>query len=56
MAEPPSDYPTVTPRIAVGDVAGATTIEAPRDTPYGDRRAMVRDPYGSMYQIANRLV
>ena len=35
--------------------AGASTIEAPLDTPYGDRRAMVRDPFGNMYQIAHRL-
>ncbi len=35
--------------------AGAVTIEAPLDTPYGDRRAMVRDPFGNVYQIACRL-
>ena len=35
--------------------AGATTIEAPLDTPYGDRRAMVRDPFGNVFQIAHRL-
>ena len=34
--------------------AGATTIEAPLDTPYGDRRAMVRDPFGNVFQIAHR--
>ena len=34
--------------------AGASTIEAPLDTPYGDRRAMVRDPFGNVYQIAHR--
>ena len=33
--------------------AGATTLEAPRDTPYGDRRAMVRDPFGNVFQIAH---
>jgi uncharacterized glyoxalase superfamily protein PhnB len=33
--------------------AGATTVETPRDTPYGDRRAMVRDPFGNMYQLAH---
>src|SRR5947209_20142989 len=27
--------------------AGATSVEAPLDTPYGDRRAMVRDPFGN---------
>jgi PhnB protein len=35
--------------------AGAETIEPPLDTPYGDRRAMVRDPFGNAYQIAHRL-
>jgi PhnB protein len=33
--------------------AGAATIEAPVDTPYGDRRAMVRDPFGNLLQIAH---
>ena len=33
--------------------AGATSIEAPLDTPYGDRRAMVRDPFGNIFQIAH---
>ncbi len=32
--------------------AGAETIEAPLDTPYGDRRAMVTDPWGNRWQIA----
>ena len=35
--------------------AGAETLEAPLDTPYGDRRAMVRDPYGNVFQIAHRV-
>jgi len=35
--------------------AGATTLEAPFDTPYGDRRAMVRDPFGNVFQIAHPL-
>ena len=35
--------------------AGATTIEAPLDTPYGDRRAMVRDPFGNVWQVAHVL-
>jgi uncharacterized glyoxalase superfamily protein PhnB len=35
--------------------AGATTIEAPFDTNYGDRRAMVVDPFGNVFQIAHRL-
>lgn len=34
--------------------AGAETVEAPLDTPYGDRRAMIRDPYGNLFQIAHR--
>jgi len=34
--------------------AGAFSIEAPVDTPYGDRRAMVRDPFGNVFQIAHR--
>ena len=35
--------------------AGAETLEAPQDTPYGDRRAMVRDPYGNVFQVAHRM-
>ncbi len=34
--------------------AGAATLEEPLDTPYGDHRAMVRDPFGNVYQIASR--
>jgi uncharacterized glyoxalase superfamily protein PhnB len=34
--------------------AGAACLEEPRDTPYGDRRAMVRDPSGNVFQIASR--
>jgi len=34
--------------------AGAISIEDPVDTPYGDRRAMVRDPFGNVFQIAHR--
>jgi uncharacterized glyoxalase superfamily protein PhnB len=34
--------------------AGAVSIEAPRDTPYGDRRAMVGDRFGNIFQIAYR--
>jgi PhnB protein len=34
--------------------AGATSVEEPVDTPYGDRRAMVHDPFGNVYQIAHR--
>jgi PhnB protein len=33
--------------------AGAVVIEAPLDTPYGDRRAMVEDPFGNVFQIAH---
>ena len=32
--------------------AGATSIEEPSDMPYGDRRAMVKDPRGNDWQIA----
>ncbi|WP_405488884.1 VOC family protein [Nocardia sp. NBC_00511] len=34
--------------------AGAVALEPPFDTPYGDRRAMVRDRFGNVYQIASR--
>jgi uncharacterized glyoxalase superfamily protein PhnB len=36
--------------------AGAASMEPPLDTPYGDRRAMVRDPFGNVFQIAHRMV
>ena len=36
--------------------AGAQTVEEPRNTPYGDRRAMVRDLHGNLFQIAHRIV
>jgi uncharacterized glyoxalase superfamily protein PhnB len=32
--------------------AGAESLEAVWDTPYGDRRGMVRDPWGNVWQIA----
>ena len=32
--------------------AGARTLEAPFDTPYGDRRCMVEDKWGNTWQIA----
>ena len=35
--------------------AGATSLEEPLETPYGDRRAMVRDPFGNVFQIAHQL-
>ena len=34
--------------------AGAESIEAPFDTPYGDRRGMVKDDWGNTWQIATR--
>ena len=34
--------------------AGAASLEEPLPTPYGDRRAMVRDPFGNVIQIAHR--
>src|SRR4029434_6935284 len=32
--------------------AGAVSLEVPTDTPYGDRRAMVQDPCGNIWQLA----
>jgi PhnB protein len=32
--------------------AGAVSLEAPQDLPYGDRRGMVKDPCGNIWQIA----
>jgi PhnB protein len=34
--------------------AGAASVEKPWDTPYGDRRAMVRDMFGNLFQVATR--
>lgn len=34
--------------------AGAMALEEPMDTPYGDRRAMVKDRWGNTWQIATR--
>jgi len=34
--------------------AGARVIEAPLDTPYGDRRCMIEDGWGNTWQIAAR--
>jgi PhnB protein len=39
-------------RRAVG--AGAKALEAPLDTPYGDRRATIEDAWGNSWQIATR--
>lgn len=36
--------------------AGANSLEDPKDVPYGDRRAMVEDPFGNGWQIATMLV
>jgi PhnB protein len=33
----------------------AVSVEAPTDMPYGDRRAMVKDPWGNTWQIATHL-
>ena len=35
--------------------AGARTLEAPFDTPYGDRRCMVEDEWGNTWQIATQM-
>ena len=35
--------------------AGAHSLEEPVETPYGDRRAMVRDPFGNVFQIAHQI-
>jgi PhnB protein len=35
--------------------AGARTVEAPADMPFGLRRAMVTDPFGNVFQIAHPL-
>jgi uncharacterized glyoxalase superfamily protein PhnB len=32
--------------------AGAVSLEEPSEMPYGDRRGMVRDPWGNTWQIA----
>src|SRR5215472_9254309 len=34
--------------------AGAETLEVPSDRQYGDRRAMVKDLWGNLWQIASR--
>lgn len=35
--------------------AGAVSLETPEDLPYGDRRAMIKDPCGNDWQIAQRI-
>ena len=32
--------------------SGAISIEEPTNTPYGDRRGMIKDPWGNTWQIA----
>jgi PhnB protein len=32
--------------------AGAVSVEEPRNLPYGDRRAMIEDRWGNIWQIA----
>jgi len=32
--------------------AGAESLEEPQDMPYGDRRGMVKDPSGNIWQLA----
>ena len=34
---------------------GALSLEEPLETPYGDRRGMVRDPCGNVFQIAHQV-
>jgi uncharacterized glyoxalase superfamily protein PhnB len=34
--------------------AGAAVVEAPFDTPYGDRRCMFEDRWGNAWQVARR--
>lgn len=35
--------------------AGAVSLEAVWDTPYGDRRGMVKDAWGNVWQIATQI-
>src|SRR5947209_16803943 len=35
--------------------AGASSLEAPSDMPYGDRRGMVEDEWGNTWQIATHV-
>jgi uncharacterized glyoxalase superfamily protein PhnB len=35
--------------------AGATSLEEPFNTPYGDRRCMVEDEWGNTWQIATHI-
>ena len=47
--------PDVDAAFARAETLGAKVIEAPADLPYGDRRAMVEDLWGNVWQIATRL-
>jgi PhnB protein len=38
-----------------GVAAGGTSFEEPTDTPYGDRRAAFRDPFGNEWFVAKRI-
>jgi uncharacterized glyoxalase superfamily protein PhnB len=40
---------------SVALTAGATALEPPLETPYGDRRAMVRDPFSNVFQVAHQI-
>ena len=35
--------------------AGAVSLEEPQDLSYGDRRGMVEDPFGNIWQIATHI-
>ncbi|HLZ58555.1 MAG TPA: VOC family protein [Ktedonosporobacter sp.] len=35
--------------------AGATSLSAPEDQPYGDRNAGVKDPFGNIWYIATHI-
>jgi len=40
---------------AMAKSLGAETVEEVWDTPYGDRRCLVMDPWGNTWQIATRI-
>jgi PhnB protein len=35
--------------------AGAVSLEEPQDMSYGDRRGMIKDPCGNIWQIATHM-
>jgi hypothetical protein len=45
--------PMQTRPICTPSTPGADSVESRLDTPYRDRRAMVRDPFGNVFQIAH---